>query len=241
MANKEPNFDLSGKTAIITGASTGLGRAMTYALSSHGAKVAIFDIENANDVVKKLDSKAEYYKVDVTDEEAIEENVDRVKKEFGSVDILVNNAGIYKPTPIQDTDEENFQQVIDINVKGYFLMAKHVSKKMNKGSKIINVASVAGHHAFANSAAYNASKGAVIQLTKTMAQEFAGDGINANAICPGIFKTPMTRDLLKTKQMKETIENQIPKKRPGRPKELGGLVTYLASYEADYMTGSIIL
>ena len=116
-------------------------------------------------------------------------------------------------------------------------MAKHCAPKMRAGGKIINIASVAGHHAFAGSAAYNASKGAVIQLTRTMAVEYAGK-LNANAICPGIFVTPMTKGTLKG--MEQTIKNNIPLKRAGDAKEIGGLAVYLSSDECSYMTGSVI-
>ena len=232
-------FDLEGKTAIVSGASGGLGEAMAKALSGQGANIAIFDIQDASKVADQMDTKAEYYEVDVTDEKAIKKAIKKVKEEFGSIDILINNAGIYKPTPITDTDEKDFQRIIDINLKGYFLMAKNTVPEMGEGGRIINVASVAGHHAFAGSAAYNCSKGAVIQLTRTMAQEFAPD-INTNAICPGVIKTRMTEDLLKTKEMKETMKNQVPKGRPGNPEELGGLAVYLASDESSYMNGSII-
>ena len=147
---------------------------------------------------------------------------------------------MYFPTPIVETKKEDWDKLININLRGYFLMSKHTIPKMKKGGRIINIASVAGHHAFAGSAAYNASKGAVIQLTKTLAMELASKGINANAICPGIFATPMTGGLLKSKQMQNMIKNSVPLARYGRPEELGGLTIYLSSDECSYMTGSVI-
>jgi len=230
-------FDLKNKIAVITGASGGLGEAMAIALSKQGAKIAILDFKDGNAVAKKLKTKSKYYKLDVTNEEEIIKILDEIKRDFGSIDILINNAGVYFSTIITDTKIEDWDKLININLRGYFLMAKHCVPKMKAGGKIINISSVAGHHAFAGSAAYNASKGAVIQLTKTMAVEYAGK-INVNAICPGIFVTSMTQGLLKG--MEPLIKNFIPLKRAGEAKEIGGLAVYLSSDECSYMTGSII-
>jgi len=233
-------FNLKNKVAIVTGASGGLGESMASALSQQGAKIAIFDIKDGERVVKRLKTKSKFYKVDMLDEKNIKQAVSSVKKDFGKVDILINNAGVFYPTLIDATEKENWEKLMSINVTGYFLMAKYCVPLMKKGSKIINVASVAGHHAFAGSAAYNSSKGAVIQLTKSMAVDFAQKGINANAICPGIFVTPMTKDLIKSKPMQNIINNSIALKRTGKADELSGLAVYLSSDESNYMTGSII-
>lgn len=229
-------FDLKNKVAIITGASGGLGEAMARALSEQGAMIAVLDLKDGKNAAKKLKT-TRYYKLDVTDEEGIKRTIDAIRKDFGRIDILINNAGVYYPTPIAETKAQDWDKIISINLKGYFLMAKHCAPKMRAGGKIINISSVAGHHAFAGSAAYNASKGAVIQLTKTMAAEYAGK-INVNAICPGIFSTDMTKGLLKS--MEPTIKNSVPLKRAGETKEIGGLAVYLSSDECSYMTGSII-
>lgn len=230
-------FSLKNKVAIVTGASGGIGEAIANDFSKQGAKVAILDLKDGSNVAKKLKTKSKYYKLDVSSEEEIKSVINQVKKEFGPIDILVNNAGIFYPTPINSTKSEDWDKILNINLRGYFLMAKHCTPNMKKGGKIINIASVAGHHAFAGSAAYNASKGAVIQLTKTMAVEYAGK-INANAICPGIIVTGMTKDLLKS--MEPLIKNSVPLKRAGRADEIGGLAVYLASDECSYTTGSII-
>ncbi len=230
-------FKLKDKVAIITGAGGGLGKSMAEALSKQGCKIAVFDIKKA-DYVKKLKTKSKLYEVDVSNEEQIKKAVDSVEKDLGKINILINNAGVFYPTPIKETEQEKWDKLIEVNVRGYFLMAKHVSKKMKKG-KIINIASIAGHHAFAGSAAYNASKGAVIQLTKSLALDLAPN-ITANAICPGVFVTPMTKNLLKDKQMKQNIQNSVPLKRAGKSDEIGGLAVYLASDESSYMNGSII-
>ncbi len=235
-------FDLKDKVSVITGASGGLGEAMAFALSEQGAKIVVFDIKDneGNEVAEPLKTESKFYKVDVSDEESIKQAINSVKKEFGKIDILINNAGVFYPTLINSTTKEDWEKMMSINVTGYFLMAKYCSPLMKKGSKIINIASVAGHHAFANSAAYNASKGAVIQLTKSMAMEYASKGINVNAICPGIFVTPMTQDLVKDKGMQALIKNSVLLKRTGEAEETGGLAVYLSSDECSYMTGSII-
>ncbi len=232
-------FNLKNKVAVITGAAGGLGEAMASALSKQGANIAIFDIKDGEKVVKKLKTKSRFYKVDMSDEDNIKQAINSVKKDFKKIDILINNAGVFYPTPIDSTSKEDWEKMMSINVTGYFLMAKYCSPLMKKGSKIINVSSVAGHHAFAGSAAYNSSKGAVIQLTKSLAIEYAGK-INVNAICPGVFVTPMTQNMVKTKPMQSTIKNSVLLKRTGKADELGGLAVYLSSDECSYMTGSII-
>lgn len=235
-------FNLINKVAIITGASGGLGKEMALALSEQGAKIAIFDIKEKEGkrVVKNLRTKSKFYNVDSTDEDAIKNSINDVKKEFGKIDILINNAGIFYPTPINSTKKEDWEKIMSVNVTGYFLMAKHCTPNMKKGSRIINISSVAGHHAFGNSAAYNSSKGAIIQLTKTMAIEYAQKGINVNAICPGVFVTPMTKNIIKDKGMRALINNSVLLKRAANADEIGGLAVYLSSDECSYMTGSII-
>jgi len=235
-------FDLKNKVALVTGASGGLGEAMALALSKQGAKVAIFDVKEVEGerVARKIKTKSKFYKVDMSDEFNVKDAVGFVKRDFGRIDILINNAGVFYPTPINSTTKERWDRLISINLTGYFLLAKYCVPFMRNGSKIINVASVAGHHAFAGSAAYNASKGAVIQLTKTMAVEYASKGINVNAICPGMFVSPMTKGLLNDKGTRALVSNSVLLKRAGNAEELGGLAVYLSSDECSYMTGSII-
>jgi meso-butanediol dehydrogenase/(S,S)-butanediol dehydrogenase/diacetyl reductase len=233
-------FNLKNKVAVVTGSGGGLGEAMARSLSEAGAKIAILDLKDGGKVAKSLKTKSKYYQVNVLDEKNIQGVLDEVEKDFGRIDVLINNAGVFFPTPIIETDASNWDKIINVNLKGYFLVTKHAVPKMKNGGKIINTASVAGTHAFAGSAAYNASKGGVIMLTKTMAQEFAPRGILANAICPGVFETPMTTDLLKSEEMNQMIKGSVPLGREGKPNELGPLAVYLASDENTYMTGSII-
>ena len=232
-------FDLKGKVAIVTGASGGLGEGMAKALSNQGANVAILDIKDGESVAKSFKTKSRYYKVDITNEEEVEEAVKKIKKDFGKINILVNNAGIFFPTPIINMNLKDWDKIINVNLKGYAIVSKHVVPLMEKNGKIINTASVSGHHATASSSAYNASKAGVIMLTKTMAQELADRGILVNAICPGVFITPMTQGSIKN-GLDSNMKSLIPLKRAGKPEELGGLAVYLASDENSYMTGSII-
>ncbi len=232
-------FDLNGKVAIVTGASGGIGRSMAIGLSEQGADVAIFDVKDGSDVASEIETKSEFYQVDVTNEESVEDAVSSVVDEFGKIDILINNAGVHFSKPMVDTDLSEWKNLMEINVDGYFIVSKKVYPNMNEDSRIINIASIAGHHAFFNSAAYNSSKGAVIQLTKSMAMEFA-DKANVNVVCPGVFVTPMTEDMVKTDEMMALIESSVIKKRTADADEIKGLAVYLASDECSYMTGSVI-
>ncbi len=236
-------FDLTGKVAIVTGASRGLGQAMAEALARQGATVALFDVLDGTEVARQLrenGTNARYYEVDVTDEKAVETAVGQVEKHLGQISILINNAGIYYETPVTETTREQWERLLLVNLEGCFLMAKHTAPRMNPGSRIINIASVAGHHAFADAAAYNASKGGVIQLSRTMGLEFAPRGINVNCICPGYFATAMTEAARQQDSFRQMVEAVVPLGRVGRPEELAGLVVYLASDESSYMTGAVI-
>ncbi len=235
-------FELKNKVALITGASGGLGEQMALALSKQGAKIAILDIKEkeGKKVTKKIKTNAHFYKTDILDEEDIKSSINSVKKDFGKIDILVNNAGVFYQSQIKSTSKEDWEKLISVNVTGYFLVTKNCIPLMKKGGKIINISSVAGHHAFANSTAYNVSKGAVIQMTKSMAIEYSQKGINVNAICPGMFTTSMTQNLLRNKEVKKMIESSVLLKRAGKTQEIAGLIIYLSSDECSYMTGSII-
>ncbi|MFW6283425.1 MAG: SDR family NAD(P)-dependent oxidoreductase [Minisyncoccales bacterium] len=235
-------FDLKDKVAVITGASGGLGESMAEALSEQGANIVILDIKEkqGNNVVKKLKTKSKFYKIDVSDEESVRQAMNSVKKDFNKIDILINNAGTFSPCLVKSTNKQEWEKLMSINVTGYVLISKYFSGLMKKGGKIINISSIAGHHAFEGAASYNASKGAVIQLTKSMAMEFAQKNINVNAVCPGIFVTEMTKDLVKDPGVKSKLNNAVLLKRAAKAEEIKGLIVYLASDESSYMTGSVI-
>jgi len=233
-------FNLKNKVAVITGASGGLGEGMAKALSGAGAKIAVLDLKDGKNTLKKLKTKSKYYHVDASHEENVKSVLNQVVKDYGKIDILINNSGIFIKTPVVSTDLKDWDKIINVNLGGYFLVTKYAIPNMKDGGRIINIASVAGTHAFASSAAYNSSKGAIIMFTKTLAIELASRKITANVICPGIFETPMTKDLLRSKETLDMVNNSVPLKRVGKSEEVGALALYLASDESAYMTGSVI-
>jgi len=236
---------LSGKTALITGSSRGIGRAIALELASLGANIAVVyygdnDTPLAEEVkaeVAKFGGKAVTCNCNVGDFAATEALVKSVVSEFGAIDILVNNAGITKDGLMPQMTEAQFDAVIDINLKGTFNMLRHVSRQMirKKSGRIINIASVAGIMGNAGQVNYSASKAGVIGMTKSAAKELASRGITVNAIAPGFVATDMTRDLTDSPLMA-----QIPMGRMASPEEIAGLAAYLASPAAAYITGEVI-
>lgn len=239
-------FDLTGKTAIVTGASRGLGKAMALGLAQAGANIVITDLLDTKIAVKEMEAmgvKVLGLKVDVSKAKDIGIMVKKTLQKFKKIDVLINNAGIYFPTPVLSVKEKEWDKIIGINLKGAMMCAQAVGKEMckQKSGAIINVASVAGIMAFAQSSAYNASKAAIIMLTKTLATEWAAYGIRVNAICPGIFATEMTKDLLKDKGFQTMVRTKIPMARYAVPEELTGAAVYLASDASSYTTGHALV
>ncbi len=239
-------FDLTNKIAIVTGASRGLGKAMAIGLAEAGANVVVTDILDTSETVneiKKLGRETMGIKVDVSKKSDVEAMVRQSVKKFGRIDILVNNAGIFRMASAETMKEEDWDKVIAVNLKGQFLCAQEVGKQMikQKSGKIINIASVAGKFAYAQAAAYNASKAGVILMTKTSAVEWGKYNIQVNAICPGVFATAMTKDFLGDKNFLQMIKTRVPLGRYGKPEELVGVVVYLASKASDYMTGHALV
>lgn len=231
---------LSGKTAVITGASRGIGRATAEKFAQAGAKVAV--IYKGNDEnAKMLRSKYEnisVYKCDVSDFDDCSNTVKKILDDFKSVDILVNNAGITKDGLILTMSENDFNDVINVNLNGTFNMIKCLCRNFvkNKHGKIINISSVSGITGNAGQANYSASKAGIIGLTKTVAKELAAKNVCCNAIAPGFVDTDMTADFVND----EKIINAIPLKRAGKPQEVAELAAFLASDAANYITGEII-
>lgn len=239
-------FGLEGKVAVVTGASKGLGRAMAIGLAKAGAKVVATHTSGETDTVdeiKKIGKDAIWARVDVTKIDEIKEMVKKAKDKFGRIDILVNNAGVFKMSPAEMITEEEWDNVIDVNLKGQFFCAQEVAKEMikQKSGKIINIASIAGKLAFSHSAAYNASKGGVILLTKTLATELGQYNIQVNSICPGLFATKMTEGLVNDDNIIKMVKERVPLGRHGQPEELMGSVIYLASKASDYTTGHALV
>jgi len=237
---------LQGKTALITGASRGIGRAIALDMAQSGANIALNyigepkEVEAVRELILRENVRCELYECDVADFHASKQMVDDVQKDFSRVDILVNNAGIARDNPILKVSEKDYDDVMDINLKGSFNLIKHLYPAFmkNRAGTIINIASICGLHGWAWQASYAASKGGLIALTKTVAKELAGRGVTCNAIAPGFIETDMTAGL--TGERKEDLLASIPLKRVGRPSDVSKLAVFLASDWASYLTGEVI-
>lgn len=237
---------LAGKVALVTGASRGIGKAIACKLAREGAKVIINyngSKEKAEAVKSEIEAaggQAEVYQCDVSDYTACETFIQTVIKEEGSLDILVNNAGITKDGLLMKMSEEDFDKVLDTNLKGAFNTIRFASRQMlrQKGGRIINMSSVVGVSGNAGQANYAASKAGMIGLTKAAARELASRGITVNAIAPGFIETDMT-DVLSDK-VKEASEAQIPLGHFGKPEDVAAAAAFLASEEAGYITGQVL-
>ena len=237
---------LTGKVALVTGASRGIGRAIALKLAAEGAAVVINyhgSMEKAKEVKAEIESDggiAEIMQCNVADYQATEAMIRKVTDDFGRLDILVNNAGITRDGLLMKMTESDYDAVLQTNLKGTFNGIRFASRQMlrQKSGRIINISSVSGILGNAGQANYAASKAGVIGLTKTMARELASRGITVNAVAPGFVETDMTEVL--PEAVKETSCKQIPLGRFGKPEEIANAVAFLASEEADYITGQVI-
>lgn len=242
-------FDLKGKVALVTGARRGMGKSHSLVLAKAGAKVVVTDIsqEECETVVKEIQAnggEALALKLNVTSKQEVDSVFDQVIQKFGRLDILVNNAGIYDPKPAIELTEEAWDRMMAINLKGQFLCAQRAAKEMakNKWGRIINIASVASGQVgvgIAGGVHYTASKGGIIGMTETLADEWAALGINVNAIGPGAIDTPMVQVAQLPKEAMDAMLSRVPLKRIGRPEEVSCMVLFLASEEASYVTGAV--
>jgi len=243
-------FDLTGKVALITGASSGIGRASALALAMQGAKVAVCarrldKLEALAAEIKSRGKEAIAIQMDVTKKIDIDAAVAKTVTTFEKLDIILNNAGVAEFVPFLTMTEEQWDKTLDTNVKGYFLVAQAAVREMvkNKSGRIINIASIASGGVgvgFPSIAQYCASKGAVVAMTEALADELAPMGILVNAIGPGVIESEMTEGILKDPKQAEAMLARAPLKRAGKPEEIAAAVVYLASDEASYTTGTTL-
>lgn len=240
------NLTLEGKTALVTGAGKGIGRQIALTLAEYGADIILnyrslkADIEEIQEEIQRLGRKVLLCSCDVTDLKAVKQMTEQGIQEFGRLDILVNNAGIIKDNLLMRMSEEEFDAVLDTNLKGTFYCIQAVSKQMLKqrSGRIINLSSVSGILGNAGQANYCASKAGVIGLTKSAAREFASRGITVNAVAPGFIDTDMTAKL--SDKIQKDILGRIPMGQFGSTKDIAWTVAFLASDMARYITGQVI-
>ena len=237
------NIDLSGRTALVTGSTRGIGRAIAETLAGAGARVAVVgrDADRAGDVAAAIGRDAAGFACDVADVASVTSLVESVEKSFGQVDILVNNAGLTRDNILFRLKDDDWDTVLDANLRGAFVAIRAASRGMMKRrwGRIINIASVVGITGNKGQANYAASKAGLIGLTKSVAKELASRNILINAVAPGFIETDMTGAM--TPEARATLSAQIPLERLGSPNDVAGAVAFLASDLASYITGQVLI
>ena len=241
---------LENKCAVVTGARRGIGRGIALAMASEGAAVVVSDVDlrDCEAVASEIEARggrALAVQCDVTSKQQIDDMIARTIGAFGKVDILANNAGIAEFKPFLELTPEDWDETLDVNLRGQFLCAQAAARDMikRKWGRIINIASVASGQigiGFPNLTHYTASKGGVIAFTEALAIELSPHGINVNAIGPGIIGTEMIRPLEEAGTLEALVRTRVPKGRMGTPEDIGHLAVFLASEESDYITGATI-
>ena len=240
-------FSLEGKVALVTGAGRGIGRGIAEELAAQGATVAcaartVSQLEEVADSIKESGGDAIPVELDVGDMSSLDRAVSSVLDRYERIDILVNNAGMNVRQPIEEVTEENYDRIMDVNLKGLYFLSKKVASHMQKGGggKIINIGSITTGYALGKISVYAATKGAVGQLTKAQAIEFGKHNIQVNAICPGFVVTSLSEKMWSDPTMRQWGESRIALGRLATPKDISGTAAFLASSAADYLTGQCI-
>lgn len=237
------NIDLSGKNAVVTGSTRGIGRAVAQALADAGARVAVVgrDAEKASAVAAQIGRDAAGFGCDVSDTAQVAQLIGDVEKAFGGIDILVNNAGITRDNLVMRLKDEDWDDVLNANLRGAFAAIRAASRGMMKkrSGRIINMASVVGLNGNKGQANYAASKAGLIALTKSVAKELGSRNILVNAIAPGFIETEMTDAM--TAEARTALNGLIPLERLGKPEDIAAAVVFLASDHASYITGQVLV
>ncbi len=239
---------LEGKAAIVTGASSGIGRSIALRFAEEGAQVTVADVREdpreggkpTHELIQEKGGEAIFMDTDVSSKEDVQKMFYETAEKFGKIDIVVNNAGVFFQDKVEDLEEEEWDRVINIDLKGVYLCTKeaveHMLAEDIEGS-IINISSIAGLLGYRGAAAYSAAKGGVSNFTREVALDYGSKGINVNAICPGVIKTQMTAEFREDPQMKEFMEQNTPYKRLGEPEDIANTAVFLASDESNFIHG----
>jgi meso-butanediol dehydrogenase / (S,S)-butanediol dehydrogenase / diacetyl reductase len=233
---------LRGKVVIVTGGASGIGAALCSLVVQEGGCVAVLDQNSAEaeSVAASFGGAALALPVDVTDELAVNRGMQACLTRFGAIDGLVNSAGIAIRRSATELDDADWKRVIDVNLRGSFLCSKHAIPHMQAGSSIVHIASVVGITGVRSRAAYSASKGGVVALTRSMAMDYAGSGIRVNCVCPGYVRTPFTAALFADAERKARLTALHPLGRLGEPADIAPAILFLLSHESSWITGQAI-
>lgn len=247
-------MDLTGRTALVTGAAAGIGRGIAIELARGGANVVVADIRREPkldgerergetvDVIRGLDGNAVFSECDVGDETAVESTIERAIDQYGGLDILVNNAGISVPGSVDDLDSEDWDRIVDTNLTSVFLTTKYASPHLDESEagRVVNIASTAAFEGTPGGAGYCATKGGVVNFTRQLAVDFGPEGTTVNALCPGPIYTSMSQGTFDDPERRDIYEEHVLLPYFGDPEDVGKLARFLASDAARYITGTAI-
>ncbi|MGI5970691.1 MAG: SDR family NAD(P)-dependent oxidoreductase [Oscillospiraceae bacterium] len=245
-----PSLDFSGKSVIVTGSTTGIGRAIAMMFAKLGARVVVCNPIQAecDTVAEEIEAgggRASAIKADISDAEDVENLVKKTVEAFGGIDILINNAGIGGSVkPFVDTTHSDWDEVMAVNLRGTYMLSKLVARQMieqGRGGRIVNISSIASLEGSGHHTAYGASKAGVNSLTRTMAYELGKYGITVNAICPGFVETEITRRLLEDPEKREAIIKSNPMRKVGKPEDIASVAVFLASDCNSFLTGTQVV